>query len=181
MQKFLKTNNLKSLKIMITATLFAAISIVCGKFLAISIGDTIRLSLENLTIILSGIIFGPVVGAFTGLVADVIGCILRGYAINPILTAASVFIGFSAGAIYYLFKKFNFHIRILSVVLFCHTTGSVIIKTIGLCLWFSYPFYPTLTARIINYIIVAAAEFIILEILIKNKVLMKTLGENNEL
>ncbi len=175
MQKFLKWNNLGNLKIMLT------ISIICGKFLAISIGDTIRLSLENLTIILSGILFGPVVGGFTGLIADIVGCILRGYAINPILTAAAVFIGFFSGVIYHLLKNFNSHFRILSVVVFCHTVGSVIIKTIGLCVWFNYPFYPTLVGRIINYIIVAIVEFLILEILIKNKTLLKTIGGNNEL
>ena len=177
MQKFLKANNMGNLKVMLTAAIFAAISIVCGKFLAISVGDTLRFSLENLPIILSGILFGPTVGAFTGLVADIVGCILRGYAINPILTLASVLIGFLAGTVYYILAKFNPHIRLMLTVLFCHTAGSVIIKTIGLCIWYGSPFYFTLTSRIINYIVVAAAEFIILDILLSNKSLRKTLNK----
>ena len=177
MRNFLKTKNLGNLKIMLTAAIFAAISIVCGKFLAISVGDTLRFSLENLPIILSGIIFGPTVGAFTGLVADIIGCILRGYAINPILTLASVLIGFLAGSIYYILNKINSHIRLALTVLFCHTAGSVIIKTIGLCLWYGSPFYATLISRIINYIIVAVAEFIVLDILLSNKSFRKNLSK----
>lgn len=177
MQKFLKVNNLGNLKIMLTAAIFASLSIVCGKFLAISVGDTLRFSFENLPIILSGIVFGPTVGAFTGLVADIVGCILRGYAINPILTLASVLIGFLAGAVYYAFAKLNSHLRLMLTVLFCHATGSVIIKTIGLCIWYASPFYVTLISRIINYLIVAAAEFVILDILLSNKSLRKTLNK----
>ena len=39
---------LKNIKVLSSVALFAAISIVSGKFLAISIGDTIRISFENL-------------------------------------------------------------------------------------------------------------------------------------
>lgn len=177
MQKFLNTKNLGNLKIMLTAAIFSAISIVCGKFLAISVGDTLRFSLENLPIILSGVIFGPTVGAFTGLTADIVGCILRGYAINPLLTIASVLIGFLSGAVYFIFNKLNPHIRLSLTVIICHAVGSVIIKTIGLCLWYSTPFYATLISRIINYLVVAAAEFIILDILLSNKSFRKNLNK----
>ena len=170
-------SSLKSLKVMITVALFSAISFLFGKFLAIPVGDYMRFSFENLPIILAGVIFGPTVGAFTGLVADIVGCILRGYAINPILTLASVLIGFLAGAIYYIFRRLNPHIRLLLTVLLCHSTGSVIIKTIGLCFWYGSPFYVTLISRIINYLIVAAAEFVILDILLSNKSLRKTLNK----
>ena len=181
MRKFLKLNNFSNLKAMVASALFAAISIVLGKFLAISVGDTLRFSFENLTIILSGILFGPVIGASTALIADIIGCILRGYAINPILTFASVFIGFSAGAVYYTLKKFNNHIRILLIIIICHFIGSVLIKTVGLCLWYGYPFSVMFIQRLVNYIVVGTAEFILLIILTKNKTLMNTLGDNNEL
>ncbi len=181
MQKFLKLKNFGNIKVMVASALFAAISIILGKFLAISVGDTLRFSFENLTIILSGMLFGPTVGASTGLIADIVGCILRGYAINPVLTFAAVFIGFTSGAVCYILKNFNNHIRILWVIIICHFIGSVFIKTIGLCLWYGYPFSVMFIERLINYIIVGTAEFIILEIITKNKTLMRTLGDNNEL
>lgn len=181
MQKFLKVKNLGNLKIMVAAALFAALSIVLGKFLAFNVGETLRFSFENLPIILCGIMYGPTVGAAVGLVADLVGCLLRGYAINPIITLASVFIGFAAGAVFELLKSSNRHIRLLVTVLVCHIIGSVIIKTIGLSLILNYPFFITLIQRVVNYIIVAAVEFILLGTLLKNKSLFKTLGAYNEL
>lgn len=181
MQKFLRLKNFGNIKVMVASALFAAISIVLGKFLAISVGDTLRFSFENLTIILSGMLFGPTVGAATGLIADIVGCILRGYAINPVLTFAAVFIGFSSGAVYYILRKFNNSLRILWVIIICHSIGSVLIKTMGLCLWYGYPFSVMFIERLINYIVVGTAEFIILQIITKNKTLMRTLGDNNEL
>ena len=164
MQNFLKTKNLGNVKVLAVSAVFAAASIVCGKFLAISVGETIRLSFENLPIILSGYCFGPTVGLLTGLVADVVGCILRGYAINPIITLASVFIGFAAGAMAGIFNKASINLKLLSTVVLCHLVGSVIIKTVGLSIVLAYPFIPTLLSRTVNYIIVAAAEFILLKI-----------------
>ena len=175
MQNFLKTKNLGNIKVLVCSAVFAAISIICGKFLAISIGDTIRISFENTPIILSGFCFGPVVGLLTGLIADIVGCILRGYAINPLITFASVFIGFAAGAVYSLSKKANVTLRILTSVLICHSVGSVIIKTVGLSLMYGSPFVPTLLARTLNYIIVAVAEFFILKILMSNKAVTRVL------
>lgn len=185
MKKFLQTKNLSNLKIMVTAAFFATISFVCGKFLAISIGDTIRFSIENLPLMLSGMLFGPAVGALTGFAADIIGCILRGYAINPIITFASAFIGFSAGVIFLNFKNANRHLRVFISVIFCHIVGSMIIKTIGLYIWYGTPFFALLGSRIINYSLVAAAEIIILAILFKNKSfynqIIKITGVKNEL
>lgn len=174
-KNFLMARNITNLKVLVTAALFSTISFVCGKFLAFNIGDTVRFSFENLPIILCGMAFGPAVGALTGLAADIIGCILRGYAINPVLTFAAAFIGFSSGAIFNSSKKINLHIRLICTVLFCHILGSVIIKTVGLCIWYSLPFYVTLWQRIINYVIVAAAEIIILELLFKNNYFYKQL------
>ena len=185
MRKLLKAQNLSNPKILAVAALFAAISFICGKFLAFSVGDTIRFSFENLPLILVGILFGPTVSAITAIAADIIGCLLRGYAINPILTFAAAFIGFFAGLIFDLFKKQKLTIRTTLAVGFCHLFGSVILKTVGLSVWFSYPFFLTLMSRTVNYIIVFAAELPILILLLQNKQLMsliaKITGENNEL
>lgn len=181
MKKFLKTKNLSNLKILTVAALFSALSIVLGKFLAINIGNTVRISLENLPIIFSGILFGPAVGAVTGFSADFIGSILRGYAINPIITLAATLIGFLSGWLYSVFKKFKQTSRIFICVLLCHTICSVFIKTAGLCIWYGSPFFITFFWRTISYLIITFAEFLILKILINSKPLINLLGVNNEL
>ncbi len=184
-QKVFKTDKLKEVKILVVATFFASISLVCGKFLAFSIGDTLRFSFENLPLILVGMLFGPTVGALTAVTADIIGCILRGYAINPILTFAAAFIGFLAGILYDVLKKTSIYIRVSVSVILCHIFGSVFIKTVGLCIWYSTPFLITLLQRSINYAIVSVAELIVLIIILKNKAFLgqitKITGNKNEL
>ncbi len=65
----------------------------------------IRISFENLTILMAGIMFGPLVGMTVGICADVIGCIIVGYAINPLVTLGAASIGLISGSIYfYMFK-----------------------------------------------------------------------------
>ena len=66
-----------SIRVMVAAALFIAMSIILGKFLAINVGGSIRISLENLPVLMAGIFFGPFVGAAVGIGADVIGKIGR--------------------------------------------------------------------------------------------------------
>ncbi len=185
MHKLLKTQNLSNPKVLAISALFAAISFICGKFLAFSVGDTLRFSFENLPLILVGMLFGPTVGALTAVTADIVGCLLRGYAINPVLTFAAAFIGFFSGVIFELLKKRSVGTRVIFSVLFCHLFGSVLIKTVGLCIWYATPFLVTLLSRLINYIIVTAAELTVLIIILKSKTfcsqISKITGNNNGL
>ncbi len=171
-KNFFKIHYFMNVEVMVTAALFAAMSIICGKFLAIPIGNTLRISVENLPIMLSGILFGPVVGAFTGIVADILGCFLRGYAIIPLVTVASALVGFLAGTIYEIFKKNNVLALILTSAI-CHTVCSVIIKTPALSNVFGTPYPILLTQRIGIYIFVAAAECAAMIIITKNKAFLK--------
>lgn len=185
MHKLLKTQNFNNPKVLAISALFAAISFICGKFLAFSIGDTLRFSFENLPLILIGILFGPTIGAITAIIADIVGCLLRGYAINPILTFAAAFIGFFSGIIFDLLKKRKLSTRVILSVLFCHLFGSVLIKTVGLCIWYATPFWVTLLSRLINYTVVTAAELTVLIIILKSKPfcsqISKITGNNNGL
>ena len=165
---FFMSKNKNNLKIIITLAFFSAISIVLGKFLAINISESFRLSFENLTIILSGILFGPIAGFITGIVADVLGCLLYGYALNPIITLGAVTIGFLSGILYKILSNINVTLNIAITVGISHLIGSVIVKTIGLCVWYDMPFFITLGWRSINYLIVGTAEFVLITILMRN-------------
>ena len=158
-----------SLKVMVTSALLVAMSIVCGKYLKIPVGDVMRFSFENLPILLAGMAFGPIVGAITGVLADLIGCVLVGYAINPLVTVGAAVIGFLGGAVYWLCKRLPHVLRTLLTVLFAHVVGSVLIKTFGLAKFYSMPFFELMLWRALNYLIVAALEFIILYFVMKNK------------
>ena len=170
---FFELHNFTNTKVMVTVALFVAISIISGKFLAFSIGDTLRFSFENLTVILSGFAFGPVMGAFSGVAADLIGCVLRGYTINPILTFGAAVIGFLSGLIYKLLFKRRLWIKITVSVFFSHLIGSVIIKSFGLALFYGAPYVYTVLTRTLNYSVVFIAETLVLAVLMKNKAFIK--------
>ena len=158
-----------SLKIMVAVALLAAMSIVCGKYLKIPVGDIMRFSFENLPILLAGMAFGAFAGVVTGVLADLVGCILVGYAINPIVTLGAAAIGLLGGLVYWIYKRLPLVIRIFITVFSSHAIGSVVIKTFGLAKFYSMPFLTLMLWRSVNYLIVGALEFVILYFVMKNK------------
>ncbi len=157
-----------SVKTMTSLAMLAALSIILGKYLQIPVGDFLRFSFENMPILFAGIFFGPVSGALVGACADLIGCLLVGYAINPIITLASMLIGILAGVTWRLTEGLPRSARIALAVGISHVIGSVIIKSIGLSLFYSMPFEVTLMWRLLNYIIVGIPEGLFLYILASN-------------
>ena len=161
----------KNLKLTVILALLCALSIVMGKYLAIRGGDVMRFSLENMPIIFAGIAFGPIAGAVVGAVADLVGCVMVGYTINPLVTIGAAAIGAVSGSLHLFLKKKSLN-PILSTVIevaSAHIIGSVIIKTIGLSAYYSMPFAALMLWRTINYLIVGALDGTILCVLFSNK------------
>lgn len=156
---------------LVAMSLFIALSIVFGKFLAFNPTPTIRISLENLPIIVAACAYGPVAGATVGVIADLIGCVYAGYAINPIITLGALTIGLVAGMASYI--PAGKLLRSFSIVVLAHFTGSVTIKTIGLSVFYSTPFWITFGSRCIVYAITAFIEGILLYILISQNIIQK--------
>lgn len=177
---FWGVSSFKDPRVIAVLAIFSAVSIVCGKYLAFNVGDTIRFSFENLPIILSGIFFGPIAAALVGLVADLVGCLLVGYAINPIITLAAVLIGFLSGAVWRLCFPLPDIIKVFITVFSCHAICSVVIKTVGLWVYYESPFMATLGLRSINYLVVAVAEILIVYLLVRNKGLMNQIKKVSE-
>lgn len=157
-----------NVRVMIIAALFIAMSIVLGKLLAFNIGNSIRISFENLPVLMAGIFFGPVIGAVVGLGADLIGCIIAGYSINPIITLGIVSVGFISGLLAMLIKTDKLPLRIYPSVLIAHAVGSMVIKSIGLFVYFHTPIAVLLT-RIPLYIGTGIVEATIIIFLMSNK------------
>ncbi len=169
--------NRKSIKITASLAMLSALSIILGKYMQIPVGDFLRFSFENLPILFSGIFFGPIAGALVGITADLIGCVMVGYAINPILTVAATIIGLISGAIYKFSSPLPLFARISASVIPSHIFGSVILKSIGLSIFYSLPLAATILWRILNYIIVGACEVVILYILSKNRAVTSAVAE----
>ena len=169
-----------SLRVMAVCSFFVAISIVCGKYLAIPISTVLRLSFENLSVILAGIAFGPIAGASVGVVADLVGCLLVGYEINPLITVGAGAIGLVSGVVYKICSKLPTWLSVSLTVVVSHVIGSVLIKTCGLAAFYSMPLFELMLWRSLNYIIVGTLEGIIICAMMKNRALRKQLGVGRE-
>ena len=173
------TKRQKSLRITIILALMVAISILMGKYLAIRGGDVMRFSLENTPIILSGIAFGPGAGALVGLVADLVGCVMVGYTINPLVTLGAVAIGLISGFVPRILAKINISgkIQLAITVAVAHLVGSVVIKTLGLAAYYDMPLVILMLWRVLNYLIVGALDGIVVHILLSRKEIDKQIKE----
>ncbi len=165
---------------MVAMSLLAAMSIICGKYLAFGVGNVLRFSFENLPIMLAGMALGPVAGILTGVVADLVGCVLVGYAINPLVTLGAAIIGGVSGGIYLLMRKNDRCPNTLCVCLCVaasHLVGSVVIKTLGLVMFYPMPIWLLMLYRLLNYAIIGVLECVILCVLTKNKAVLSVLGK----
>ncbi len=87
-------NNKITTKFVTRAAILTAISIVLSRFLSIFISQTLKIGFSSIPLMLCGLMFGPLVGAMSGLAADLIGAMIflggqfhLGFTLSSILTA----------------------------------------------------------------------------------------------
>ena len=157
-----------SVKQLTLCAMLVAMSVVIGIFCKSVLnfgGGLFRITFENLPIILSGIIFGPVFGGAVGLCSDIISYLLSGqaYPLNVIVTVGAVSVGIVSGIVSrYVIKERGVLQAAVSAGA-AHIVGSMIIKPIGL---FSYYGIAVLW-RIPIYIVIATLEIILICVLMK--------------
>lgn len=168
-----KVRLFRSLTVMTVSALFCALSIVLGKYLAINVTDSIRLSFENLPILMAGMFFGPVVGGMVGLCADLLGCLAVGYTPIPLVTVGAVVVGVVSGLtsryIYPRSVQALASLRVFVPVYAAHVLGSMVVKSIGLWLYNGIPLPITMGWRILTYLLIGMVEGLLIMLLMKNK------------
>ena len=130
---------------------------------------------ENLPIILTGILYGPIVGGAVGAATDLISYFLSPqiYPPNLIVTLGATMVGVVSGVTSkYIVKKLGYAKIILSGAL-AHIVGSMIIKPIGLFQFYQW----SVLFRIPLYLIIAPIEIIILCMLYKNSAFRKLMRD----
>ena len=163
------------------AALLAAMSLILGKFLQIPnpFSEFVRISFENLPVILAGIVLGPLAGAMTGAVADLVGCLAYGYSINPLITLGAASAGFAAGVFGWLLARAPLLLRISLSAVAAHLIGSVGIKTAGIAAWYlakyNLGYLELMLWRLLNYSIIAVLEIAILFALLRHRGFQKQL------
>ena len=108
-----------------------------------------------------------------GVVADLLGCVLYGYAVNPLVTVGAACIGLLAGVGGIVLRRLPLTWRVVLTTTVAHLIGSVLVKTLGLAQYYSMPLLPLMGWRLLNYVIVGVAEAFALCLLLRHRGLMR--------
>ena len=159
----------KKLKALTTSALLTAMSVIVGIFCKNFMnfgGGLFRVTFENLPIILSGILFGPIAGGIVGGATDLISYLLSAqiYPPNFIVTLGAVLIGVVSGVVAKFIVRKSGFVQIILAEISAHIAGSLIVKSIGL-----YQFYGIAVLwRIPLYAVIVTVEILLISILYKN-------------
>ncbi len=151
------------------AAMLVAMSVVIGIFCKSVLnfgGGLFRITFENFPIILSGILFGPAVGAIVGVASDLVSYLLSGQAYPPnlVVTVGAAAVGLVSGFVSKYTVKNRGKAQIILSGGLAHLIGSMVIKPIGL-----YTFYGwAVLWRLPLYLVIAPIEIFIICLLFKN-------------
>lgn len=148
------------------AGVLIAMNLILTRVLAIDIGTSMRINVGMTPLFLASLWFGPVVGGICGLSADLLGCLMDGFAPNPFISMTAVL----AGVLPYIFKQYVFHSRMnawkITVVLAVHgLIGSLGFTTLGLHIYYGTPWSVLYAGRIPQTIALVIANTILVSIL----------------
>ena len=163
---------------MTMAAMLTAMSVVIGIFCKTFLnfgGGLFRITFENLPILLSGIMFGPVVGGVVGAATDIVSYFLSGqvYPINPIVTVGASLMGIVSGIFArYVFRRKGY-IRIIIPCAIAHIVGSMTVKPLGLVTFYG----AAVLWRIPLYLVIAPLEIILICAMYRNGTVRKLIDK----
>ncbi|MBQ2794104.1 MAG: folate family ECF transporter S component [Clostridia bacterium] len=172
------TRGIKGLKQLTLAAMLTAMSVVIGYFCktALNFGDgLVRITFENLPIIIAGITLGPIWGGAVGLASDLLSYVLSGQAYAPIIlvTVGATLVGVVSGAVAKLAVKERGSLQIIAAGGLAHLIGSMIVKPIGLFSIYGW----AVLIRIPVYLVIAPLEIFLICLLFKNKTFRRVTEE----
>ena len=140
-----------NVKTIVFAAVLVAMNLVLSRVLAINIGSTLRITVSATPIYLASLWFGPLVGGICGGLGDLLGCLIQGYAPNPLILVSSVL----AGVIPAVFKKYVFRDKV----------NTWKIAVIGLHVYYATPWSVLYATRVIQTIALTIANTILVSVL----------------
>ena len=142
-----------SAKTIVFMGFFVAMNIVLTRFCSIDLGP-FRLGFGPAATIMSGLWLGPLAGGVVGMVADLIGCLIDGYAINPLITVSAILWGVVPGSIGLRLAKGSTKrktVGICASVVVAAVLSTIIFNTAGMVLFMGYSLYAILPGRLIQF------------------------------
>lgn len=140
-----------SLKIAFTAV-FVALAVVCKMYGVPIAGFSSQVSFAYIPVIMSGTFLGPIAGCITGALADIIGTVIRGFSMNPLITLSNALMGLIPGLVF-LIPKLNHYIKLVISLLLVYLGCTLGMSTLATFLYYNsakqtFPVY--WTARFIS-------------------------------
>ena len=153
------------------AGVLIALNVILSRFLSIPIGNLFRISFGSVPVFLSGLWFGPLTGGLTGLIGDLIGCAVNGYAPNPFITVSAVLNGvIPALFVRFLRKKtspLKYYLKFLLVLALNFLITSQGFTVLGLSVMYGMPFGATFVSRIPQSLCLCAVDAFLCSVLFK--------------
>ena len=135
--------------------LLVAMHLVLTRVLVIDLG-AYRISVGSVCTILAGLWLGPVAGGVCGFASDIIGCFMKGYAVNPFITVPAILWGVLPALVRPLIankKKTGKTVGICVSIVVTAILSSLVLTTAGLVIMLGYNFYAIMPGRLIQFAI----------------------------
>ncbi len=171
MQKNEKAKYITQTAMMIALSVI--IGIFCKTFLNFGFGLW-RITFENIPILMSGIIMGPITGGVVGLSSDLLSYFLssQAYPPNLIVTLGATMVGVVSGLVSKFLIKRRGSVQIILSGALAHIVGSMIIKPIGLFQFYQWAVF----FRIPLYLVIAPLEICLICALLRRKSFARVVG-----
>ncbi|NLL81585.1 MAG: folate family ECF transporter S component [Tissierellia bacterium] len=166
------------IRTVVKAGFLVAISIVMTRFVSIMIpiggAQGLRVSFGEVPIILSGFMFGPLVGGITGVAADILGMLINPQGpYYPGFTISSMLWGTIPGLLTYIFKRNSssasgFSVKFIAIIVaITYIIVAMILNTYWLSNLYGTAFFILLPVRFLNAIVSIPVTTIVLNVLLK--------------
>lgn len=160
-------------KTVVYCAVFAALGVILSRFLGFHVGETMRISIEAVPMVLAGIFFGPVPGALVGFVADFIGCMVSPFGYNPMLCLPPILYGLFGGLFRPVLAKKTDFWTLLLTMLPPVVLGSMLLQSLIMGQIYGKGFWYFFSTRAIEYSIKLVVEVVILQVLFGTKIFQR--------
>ncbi len=154
-----------SVYVLTAASILTALSIVLTRFASFMAlgGQSIRIGLGSVPLVLSGLLLGPLAGGLSGLAADLIGVLINPMGtFHPGFTLTSMLTGLLPGLVLLLFRR-KLEVKTVVVSWFAVTLiCSVLLQTLWLSQMQGNPYLLVLATRMTMLPLVQGAHLVIL-------------------
>lgn len=156
---------LKNVRVLTVSAFLVAIATVLG-FFKVPITELIEIRFQYLPIAVGGAMFGPAVGGVIGMLADVLGYLVKPTgAFFPGFTISSILSGIIYGLFFY--KKRITVPRIIAAELTETILCSLVINSINLSILYGNAFSVVVATRLLKVLIMFPIDTIILTVVLK--------------